>query len=922
MPHFSRLTPIYLSLLFLAAAGPATRPTSAFYPQGVLERVRAGVPGEMRDRVVAMAEPWKRMSDEELWSLMYSANLPRSWMVWSDGFCPACKKPIPMYNWKIDAINHPWKVQCPECQKFFPTNDFKAYYDSGLDADGLFDPKKADRSLLFNVEHPDPKDPLHGFGVDDGMGYVEGKNRWRFIPTYLVFGQWKQAALGGVKTLATAYVLTGNTQYAHNAGVILHRIATLYPSFTFKSQGVVYEIPQGDGYVSIWHDACVETRELAIAYDAVKEAVAGDESLAAFLATKPGGKGDVIGHIEEGILKDPLRHPERIYSNYPQQNLTQVVIQTALGWPGNRAQVLAMLKPVLDQSTAVDGLTGEKGLANYSAYAAQQLALFLGYYTRVDPEFLPDLVKQTPRLAEMYRFFIATHCLDRYYPLSGDTGWFAAPQPAYAGVLFSKDHFLGTATHSNAVLPPSMYSFLYDLYKLTGDSAFAQVLYGANGATVEGLPYDVFCADPAALRRDVQGVIEKHGASPTLASVNFPNWHLAILRAGKGESARALWLDYDAGGNHGHADGMNMGLFALGLDLAPDFGYPPVQFGGWATPRAQWYTSTAAHNTVLVDSANQPPAAGACTFFAAGDGFSAVSANGPGLLPTGGTTYARTLALIDTSPDHSYALDIFRVAGGKDHIKSFSSHFSTLSTTLENSQPATDIAHSQLRNFKVTRDAAPGWSADFKIEDRYHLMPEGPKRDLHLKYMDLTGHADAYTAEAWVVAGTYDSTAEAWIPRVITRRRGAAPLSSTFVDVLDPYDGTPAVRSAERLPLVGDGSAPAADNAVAISVTLADGRHDVIVSAAPNTSVTQPSLKISTDATLAQLRLNADGRPVSLTLCQATAFSSPALSVGLAKRADLVQLSFPPGGGVKLITGDAADLTSVVIDGKATVPSR
>ena len=36
------------------------------------------------------------------------------------------------------------------------------------------DPELADRSLLFNAEHPDPNDPLHTFAVDDGFGYDDG----------------------------------------------------------------------------------------------------------------------------------------------------------------------------------------------------------------------------------------------------------------------------------------------------------------------------------------------------------------------------------------------------------------------------------------------------------------------------------------------------------------------------------------------------------------------------------------------------------------------------------------------------------------------------------------------------------------------------------------------------------------------------
>jgi hypothetical protein len=916
-----RLTSLAV-LLCLVNSSTAAEVRSAFYPADVVRHLGESarqdpMAKDIRDRVVEMAKPWMAMSDDQLWELMFPANLPRSWMVWSDGHCPQCKQSVVMYNWKVDAIRKPWKVQCPHCDTFFPTNDFEKFYRSGLDDQGLFDPKKANRELLFNDAHPDPKDPLHKFGVDDSTGYLEGDKRWRFIPAYLVFGQWKQAVLGGVKALATAHVLTNDPAYAHKAGVLLHRISTLYPSFTFKTQGVVYEIPQGDGYVSIWHDACAETREMAICYDAVKEAIARDEGLAKFLAAKPGARsGDVIGHIEEGILRDPIRHSERIYSNYPQQPLTLAVIHTALGWPGNRAEVLKMLKPVLDQATAVDGTTGEKGLAGYSAYAAQQLALFLGYYTRMDREFLADLVKQNPRLPGMWKFFVETRCLERYYPLSGDTGWFAGPMPDYVGVLFSKDHFLGSGGHSTAVLPPSMYSFLYDLYKLTGDVKFAQTIYRANGGTSEGLPYDLFAAGGEEVRKDVEELVAKNGAKPRLGSVNFGEWHLAILRAGEGEHARAAWLDYDAGGAHGHADGMNVGLFAHGLDLVPDFGYPPVQFGGWESARANWYKSTWAHNTVVVDSANQPPAAGRATMFAAGEGFAAVTADGPGLVP-GSKTFARTVALVDTSAEHSYVLDVFRVVGGRDHIKGFTPHFSRVTTTLGGMEPAKDIQHGQMRDFRVARAATPGWSADFQIEDRYKLLASTAK-GLHLKHIDLTREADAYTGEAWVVAGIFNSTEEAWVPRLVTRRTstGTTPLASTFVSVLDPYNGEAVVTQAERLDVVkGDGTA-AGDEHVCVEVGLADGRRDYVVSSpGGGTMVRQEGKGIETDAALAVLRVGKDGRPAWLAICRGTRFVGGDVEVELEKATDFVQLSFDREGRARVLKGDGRAVKAVSIKG-------
>ena len=80
-------------------------------------------------------------------------------------------------------------VRCPHCQELFPKNDFEKFHASGLDEHGVFDPKKADRALLFNTEHADKSDPKHAFGVDDGAGYVapDGK-RWRFISAYLIYG--------------------------------------------------------------------------------------------------------------------------------------------------------------------------------------------------------------------------------------------------------------------------------------------------------------------------------------------------------------------------------------------------------------------------------------------------------------------------------------------------------------------------------------------------------------------------------------------------------------------------------------------------------------------------------------------------------------------------------------------------------------
>ena len=303
--------------------------------------------------------------------------------------------------------------------------------------------RPADRSLLFNVEHPHPTDPLRGFGVDDGEGYVEGEKRWRFIGADLIYGQWKQAIVSGIRQLAAAYLVTGEPAYAHKAGVLLDRVADLYPTFDFGQEGVMYEGPPSAGYVSTWHDACAEVHELAVAYDMVFAAIARDESLTAFLSAKAARHKlanrkssftEIQQNIEERILRDTIANRRKIESNYPTTDITIATILTVLGWPGNRNEVTEILDQIIEQATAVDGLSGEKGIAGYTAIAPRTIAELLGRYSRMDPSFLAAMLQRHPQLHAMYRFHIDTWCLGSYYPNTGDTGAFAQQCASYAGI--------------------------------------------------------------------------------------------------------------------------------------------------------------------------------------------------------------------------------------------------------------------------------------------------------------------------------------------------------------------------------------------------------------------------------------------------------------------------------------------------------
>jgi oligo-alginate lyase len=849
---------------------------SAFFPSRLVARAQANArthdwAAAIRDSLVAEAKPWMELSDDQLWDLMFGNTIRRSWQVWSDGYCPACRKPVPMYEWVADALNQPWKLRCPQCKELFPKNDFLKFYQSGLNAQRLFEPKRADRSLLFNVEHPAPSDPLHLFGVDDGEGYVADGKRWRFINTYLIFGQWKQAIVAGIRNLAAAHVATGDPVYSHKAGVLLDRVADFYPTFDFGKEGVMYEGAPRSGYVSTWHDACVEVRDLACAYDAVFESLARDAKLVEFLAAKarqcqlPNPKSsfaDIEHNIEQRIFRDTLNNRPKIESNYPATDETIAVLQTVLGWPGNRAEVLAQFDGIISKATAVDGLTGEKGLAGYALIAPHAVASLLGLYARADPEFMRAALLRHPRLHAMFRFHLDTWCLGQYYPRSGDTGSFAARSPHYAALSFTR----------NPGVNPSSYAFLWELYRATGDVDFVRIMHSANNGSVQGLPYDLFAADPPAFQAQVAKVIAENGADIKLGSVNKTEWGLAILRSGEGTNARAVWLDYDSGERHGHADGLTVGLFAKGLDLLPDFGYPPVQYGGWTAPRAVWYTRTAAHNTVAVDGKNHRPGTGKTTLWFEGNQFRVVRASAANLI--GGRQFERTLVLADISPADSYVIDVFRVNEGGEHTRFMHGHFGRLTTEGLSLIPTNETRYGQvMRNFRCDPQPTPGWTADWTVEDHLHYLTQ--PADIHLRHTDLTRGVQVELAESWVSVAQYGGTADAWIPSVLVRRRSAqGPLASTFAGVLEPCEGKPKLKSIRRLELHDPAGKPCPDSFVAVETQLADGSRDLFISAnvesnaALPASVTERATGAVFDGDLCLVRLDKSNRPKRVLFCR------------------------------------------------------
>ena len=909
---------------------------------------------QIKNECIKKANPWLELSDDELWSLVFSPNISRSWMVWSDGFCPSCKKDVKMYDWIIEPFKNPWKVQCPHCNELFPKNDFYSYYLSGMKKNYIFDPQLANKALLFNEEHPDKNDPIFQFGVDDGEGYIAGENRWRFIGAYLIYGQWKKMIVQGIYHLSLAYVITGEQIYAHKAGILLDRIADVYPLFDYSKQGYTYEKQDsivGQGYVSVWHDACVETRLFALAYDQIFDGIKNDNKLVRFLSAKakkykfnnPKSNFKFIqSNIQNRILLDAKKNRHKIDSNFPQTDITFILINTILSWHDNQDKIRKDIKKMLTRATAVDGLSGEKGLASYSANVPKTLAQFLAFYNRLDENFLKSFMDSIPNLKKTFRFHINTWINKEYYPRVGDTGRFAEKVTNYSGARFDKNP-LGTTYRDLPFI--SDYYLFWKFFEITGDTDYVKILYKKNKSSVDGLPFDLFVKDEKEFQTNVQKIIAEAGDEIFVESINMKNWCLALIRSGQGKNSRVLWIDYDIGGNHSQADGLNIGLFAKGLDVLPGFGYPPVQYGGWYSPRAIWYRKTAAHNTVVVNGLDQMYKVGQketaslkqqlnplkrhkkgeTRLWSIGKQFKAIRIDGKNLHETLSLKqFERTLALIDIDSTDSYVLDIFRVVGGTDHAKFFHGYLGDVKTYGLSLQRDKDFGFgSQMSNFNSDNFPKNEWAVDWKIYDYYHYLEPGS--DVHLKYRDLTSNINASIADTWIAFG-FDR-GDTLIKSLIIRKQSNKETATTFVGILEPYENFSKIQSVKRLPLHSEDGKLYSDKTVCVQVELANGEHDLLIavdvenvknpspSFMNNPYVRQNTLGIETDAEICFIRNGEDNRTRKIVISNGSFVIMPGIKLKLKSKTLIFEIEIS-GTSYNIVAGETGQLKDIFIESK------
>ena len=130
---------------------------------------------------------------DQLYNMIHSEGVPRSTGVGAKsdpyaGYCRYCGVKITaeygIYPWKHTSLSYEWKVQCPACDRRFPTNDFGKFYKLGLNEYGEFSRDRALAKHHALVHHGDaeaececvaPENewttewyPYYGYGAENG----------------------------------------------------------------------------------------------------------------------------------------------------------------------------------------------------------------------------------------------------------------------------------------------------------------------------------------------------------------------------------------------------------------------------------------------------------------------------------------------------------------------------------------------------------------------------------------------------------------------------------------------------------------------------------------------------------------------------------------------------------------------------------
>lgn len=814
---------------------------------------------------------WLDVPDEVIWNLQPDSTIPRWHWVNVQYGCPVHGQEIytkgAYYPWiKDTAAPYKWKIECPVGHELYPSNDFgKGDFTSG----------------------PFPDDGLGG-------GYVaaDGKH-YGFVAE--LCQRYCHVMLSVAPTCAEAYLRTGEVRYVHKALVALSRLAEEYAYLATMTQHrhrntveQVERLGQGrfdegpvlgaTGLTVYGIDQPGYQVSHAEAYDKIFDAIDQDPEIIPFLQAK--------GYTSIRTGEDVRRFIET--------NLMATWMQAAMDGATNSNQPfhqwgLAKMAEMLNYKQGTDFIDwlfdgGGKmrtfvpndyfrdgapyestgGYNGMHVTALGPIVDAVEHLRQLRPETYPEgkypPLSKSRRYRNVFDFCMDTMLIDRTFPLIGDSGG----HPVYKKLPRIAYHDADNDAFEHA-------------YRLFKDPKFAWALVHTPGWKPSlDFPYT---------RAELEREAAKLPASFNDASSLHDGYGIAILRGGKGDDKRALWMMYGRARGHVQDNIMDLGLAAYQGTILAHMGYPR-NWGYWEHSWTSHHVARMWPQKSLTAQAQLFADAGVaqvCEARAAAHG----EYDDEGTRPADPPDYwqRRLLALVDVGPQQFYAVDLYRFSGGKEHWWAFhcqEGEFSTTGLNLTAQQGGTlagpDVpygdeawlkAHTDGHSmygysgvnfafpflYNVRRAPSEGtWSADWTLKDADGLhfrltVPQAEGMEVSLCDGKSPSGGSPYEMK--------------WL---LLHKQASEPARSQVLSLLEPYRDQPTIREVRNLTLSGEDEQ--GYRAAGCVVTLADRTDTVLAAADPKVVRTaEGGLRFAGRFGLYAER---DGLPVAISLVGGT----------------------------------------------------
>nr|MBQ4319988.1 heparinase II/III family protein [Clostridia bacterium] len=846
---------------------------------------------ETKQQYIEDAEKYLGLDYEFIRASIPSQEIPRTFGVTTPQTigCLECGRVVMTfgnYPYKADYINNQWKLICPACGLTFPTNDFKAYYEGGLDENGFFDPDlakahndaliaKGEKGNLVNILYPEKGET---WGVDAGTGYTaENGVTYRWIGYYHHF-LWRDYVIPFLKAMRNAYIVTGDVKYANKLLVMLDRIADVYPDMTLDKWQLRDGYLNSDGGCdpsngkiqgSIWETGLANTflkSYMLIGPDILSGKL---DDAVKFLCTKKPAKAsaqDVYDNIMKGIVDEiyPAVKEAKIHGNTGMHQSTlalAAVIKDRMPETGKWLDFVFRtggesrfqkddgglnVSSLLVNSVDRDGY-GTEASAGYNYIWITLLLEVADILDGYELEGMEnrDMFKH-PKFRKMFDVMYQQIISDIYTAKIGDNASCSNP-----GIIAKQ-----------SVLLKGFLKF--------GNPDLARAAFHVANNDYSQLELDGFDEAPDVILAKVKAVIDEYGTL-NLKGTNLTGYGFAALRDGNygdmfdasnrvNTNQRSLTVYYGRNTGHGHKDTLNIAFHAHGLDLIPDMGYPRYA-DSLDKHRTSLNSNTISHNTVMIDSKKQTPqVVGDPLHYDYSDRVKLIDVASESTYTEIADIYRRTGALIRIDEDNSYVVDLFRVSGGSRHcyllhggehdelkvdglklVKQADKDGNYIGTYAGpdteypiNCDIYDETGSLYLFNIDKQTEDIGDFTADYSLLDTWDVLGKGmkAKTDVHVKLHMLTD-GDGAPSEVTFADMRPPETKHGnpYSLRNIMVIREGENVKSCFASVIESYKGERLIKSVESLDVYDNGTKADGMEARAIKVTLENGRVDRIVNA-------------------------------------------------------------------------------------------